>query len=63
MSQTANDLQTLAEEQLTPLMEARRRLRVRDRIDGQRRAAQRQAQRERLETISSYEPNTKEKSR
>jgi len=59
MSQTANDLQTPAQEQQTLLMEARRRLGVRDRIDGQRRAAQRQAQRERLETITSYEPNHK----
>ena len=63
MSQTANDVQTLGHEQQTLLMEVRRRLGVRDRIDGQHRAAQRQAQRERLETISSYEPNTKEKSR
>ena len=59
MSQTANDLQTLAQEQQTLLMESRRRLGVRDRIDGQRRSAQRQAQRERLETITSYEPNHK----
>jgi len=55
MSQTANDLQTLAHEQQTLLIEARRRLGVRDRIDGQRR----QARRERLETITSYEPNHK----
>ena len=59
MSQTANTLQSLAQEQQTLLMEARRRLGLRDRIDGQRRAAQRQAQRERLETITSSEPNHK----
>jgi len=33
MSQSANDLQTLAQEQQTLLMEARRRLGVRDGID------------------------------
>src|SRR2546421_9784001 len=59
MSQIANDMQTLAHEQQTLLMEARRRLGVRDRIDAQRRAAQRRTQRERLETITSYEPRHK----
>ncbi len=57
MSQTADDLQALAHEQQALLMEARRRLGVRDGIDGQRRAAQRQGERERLETITSYGPN------
>ena len=63
MSQTANDLQTPAQEQQTLLMEARRRLGVRDRIDEARRGAQRQARRERLETITSYESNHKGESR
>jgi hypothetical protein len=59
MSQSADGLQTLAQEQQTLLMEARRRLGVRDRIDDERRAAQRQTQHKRLETITSYEPNHK----
>ena len=48
MSQTANDMQTLAHDQQTLHMEARRRLGVRDRVDGQHRAAQRQVHLERL---------------
>ena len=59
MSQSANDLKRLAQKQQALLTEARRRLGVRDRIDEQRRAAQRVAQRERLETITGYESNHK----
>ena len=44
-----NDLQRLALEHDELLVEARRRLAVRDRIDDNRRAAQRQAQRHRIE--------------
>ena len=44
-----NDLQRLALEQGALLVETRRRLAVRDRIDDQRRTAQRQAQRQRIE--------------
>ena len=44
-----NDLQRLALEQDALLVEARRRLAVRDRIDDKRRIAQRQAQRHRIE--------------
>src|SRR3989475_8950525 len=44
-----NDLQRLALEQDALLVEARRRLAVRDRIDDKRRMAQRQAQRHRIE--------------
>jgi hypothetical protein len=59
MSQSADGLQTLGQEQQTLLMEAQRRLGVRDRIDDERRAAQRQTQHKRLERITSYEPNHK----
>src|SRR6267378_6866085 len=45
----SNDLQQLALEQDALLVEARRRLAVRDRIDDKRRTAQRQAQRHRIE--------------
>jgi hypothetical protein len=44
-----DDLQRLALEQDALLIEARRRLAVRDRIDDRRRTAQRQAQRHRIE--------------
>ena len=44
-----NDLQRLAHEQDALLLEARRRLAVRDRIDFKRHTAQRQAQRHRIE--------------
>jgi hypothetical protein len=44
-----NDLQRLALEQDALLVEARRRLAVRDGIDDNRRIAQRQAQRHRIE--------------
>jgi len=44
-----SDLQRLALEQDALLVEARRRLDMRDRIDGKRRIAQRQAQRHRIE--------------
>lgn len=44
-----NDLQRLALEQYALLVEARRRLAVRDRIDDKRRIAHRQAQRLRIE--------------
>src|SRR2546427_11710050 len=44
-----NDLQRLAREQDSLLVEARRRLAVRDRIDDKRRIAQSQAQRHRIE--------------
>ena len=44
-----NDLQRLALEQDALLVEARRRLAVRDRIDDKRRMAQRQVQRHRIE--------------
>jgi len=59
MPQSANDLQTLAQEQQALLMEARRRLGARTRIDGERRAVQREAQRERLETLTGYESGHK----
>jgi len=44
-----NDLRRLAPEQDALLVEARRRLAVRDRFDDKRRIAQRQAQRHRIE--------------
>jgi hypothetical protein len=44
-----NELQPLALEQDALLVEARRRLAVRDRIDDTRHIAQRQAQRQRIE--------------
>ncbi len=48
-SGVSNDLQRLALEQDALLVEARRRLAVRDRSDDKRRTAQRQAQRHRIE--------------
>lgn len=44
-----NDLRRLALEEDALLVEARRRLAVRDQIDDRRRTAQRQAQRHRIE--------------
>jgi hypothetical protein len=49
VSDMTNNLQRLALEQDALLVEARRRLAVRDRIDVKRRTAQRETQRHRIE--------------
>jgi hypothetical protein len=59
MSSPASALDELAQQQQARLIEVRRRLSVRDRIDEQRRLAQREAQRERLEMITRFPTDQK----
>jgi hypothetical protein len=59
MSPSANDLQALADDERALLAEAQRRLAVRDGIDQRHAAAQRRAQRDRLEALTRFSAEQK----